>query len=182
MFMLVPQLITHKFHAWLLTSLSWRIVTRLAIALARKFPWPIDTVILTRGVGRLDLESWRGLPNKIASLPLLSQLYTHPPVSIDLPSLLLQAGRRSLVSHIPLLHIRCPQCCSHRIRESEQNARNRHQFQQDSCNTEAITYCQYMSRAPKPPQHFCALMTYLVYAALYSSTCLCLCVLFHSFN
>ena len=117
------------------------------------FHWPTDTVIPTPEVGNLLQIGTRGevFQNKIASLPLLSQLYTHPSVSVGLPSLLLQARRRSLVSHIPLFHIRCPQCCSYRIRKGEQNARNRYQFQQNSCNTEATTYRQYMSRAPNAP-------------------------------
>ena len=70
-------------------------------------------------------------------------------MSLDLPSLLLQPGRRPLLRHISLFNVRCPKCCSHRIRKCKQDTRNRHQFQQDSCNTEANTYLSAHLPNPK---------------------------------
>ena len=56
----------------------------------------------------------------------------------------------------------------------------------NSSKTAATPKLQHIvSKCPEPPtplHQLCALMTYLVYAALYSSICFCLCVLFHCFN
>ncbi len=66
-----------------------------------------------------------------------SRTCSRPLRSLRLPSLFLQPRRRTLLCHIAFLHICCPQCRSHRIRKRKQNTSNRHQFQHDSCNTEA---------------------------------------------
>lgn len=106
----------------------------------------------------------------------------HPPTSLRLPSLLLQLRRRPLLCYIPFLHICGPQRGTNSVRECEKDTRNRHQFQQDSGNTEANVCLSVHIPDPITSMLVSLIITYLVYAALYSSICFCLCVLFHCFN
>lgn len=106
----------------------------------------------------------------------------HPPTSLRLPSLFLQLRRRPLLRHIPLLHICCPERGSNSVRKCEKDTRNGHQFQQDSGNTEANVGLSVHIPDPIASKLVPLIVAYLVYAALYSSICFCLCVLFHCFN
>lgn len=123
------------------------------LAFACLLYWSWDILLLTNGVDRLQMEPEKPRLTRLTALQtvMLSSalaLYSHPPMSLRLLSLLLQLRRRPFPCHIPLLNIRRPQCCSHRIRKCEQNTRNRHQFQQDSCNPKANT--QLSAHFPNP--------------------------------
>lgn len=104
---------------------------------------------------------------------------SHPPCSLGPPGFLSQLRCRALPVHNSVLHIRRPQCSTHRIRKSEQDRSHRHEFQEDSSDTKAIIISQpnaYLRTSALGKEK------YLAYAALYSSTCFSFWFSFHCFS
>lgn len=160
-------------------------MTQSAIGLVCMFLSIKCSFLLASGVGGLHIETWSGPPKEIDSLPSCRLLSHYTPI-LQCHSAFLACSFKSgavpfsvtFPFSISAAHSAAPTVFvnANRILATGTNSSR-------TAATPKLTHDhQHILRIPMSLIWCRMMLTHLLYAALYSSTCFCLCVLFHCFN